>query len=426
VIAVTNLDDAGPGSFRAAVEAPGPRIVVFHIGGTITIETPLRIENPFITIAGQTAPGGGVTLRSGGQTTRPLLEILTNDVVIRYLRIRRGPDTSARGSCCADALSVLGASAFNVIIDHVSLSWAVDENAQIFDGARDVTFQWSIFSEGLFCSNHQKTVSSAGGNGACPNGASPHSRGMTISTFPGGVSPDRISLHHNLWTNSQTRYPNVTSNTSIDVVNNVMYNFTTQGSGLGLKNPGNLLRANFVNNFYKPGPSTIAGGSTWAIVLTVPSFQADAFEIYYEGNEVSAPIEPAWVGWDGAESRHRVAEPLVAPAITTTSAQVAFTQVLAGAGSTVPARDAVDTRVVDEVRLGTGGFVDHPNDVGGWPALAAGSPPADADLDGMPDQWESDNGLDPGDGADGPADADGDGYTNVEEFLNGTDPNVRT
>ena len=312
VIAVTSLNDAGPGSLREAVEASGPRIIVFRVGGTIDLVTPLAITEPFVTIAGQTAPGGGIALRNAGSVTRGLVQVLTNDVVIRHLRIRPGPDDSPTGSCCLDALSVNTPAAFNVVIDHVSMSWAVDEVGQVFDGAHDITFQWSIFAEGLFCSNHEKTVSSRGGNGPCPDGSIPHSRGMTITAPPGSSTPpDRISLHHNLWAHHEIRQPNVSSNTMVDVVNNVVYDFTEAGSRLGLKDPGAPVRVNFVNNVYRPGPSTISRGiQPWVVALDPPSFgDQGAFEVYFDGNDVQAPIRMGWEDWQGQAARHRVFSP---------------------------------------------------------------------------------------------------------------------
>ncbi len=425
VIAVTSLNDAGPGSLREAVEASGPRIIVFRVGGTIDLVTPLAITEPFVTIAGQTAPGGGIALRNAGSVTRGLVQVLTNDVVIRHLRIRPGPDDSPTGSCCLDALSVNTPAAFNVVIDHVSMSWAVDEVGQVFDGAHDITFQWSIFAEGLFCSNHEKTVSSRGGNGPCPDGSIPHSRGMTITAPPGSSTPpDRISLHHNLWAHHEIRQPNVSSNTMVDVVNNVVYDFTEAGSRLGLKDPGAPVRVNFVNNVYRPGPSTISRGiQPWVVALDPPSFgDQGAFEVYFDGNDVQAPIRMGWEDWQGQAARHRVFSPHPAPPVTTLPAPDAFGRVLAEAGATLPARDAADARIVAETLAGTGGLIDHPDERGGWPVLSGGTPPADSDGDGMPDNWETDHGLDPSNGSDGRLDPDLDGYTNVEEFLNGTDP----
>jgi len=423
VIPVTNLDDAGPGSLRAALEAPGPRIVVFRVGGTIDLNTPLIIDEPFVTIAGQSAPGDGIAIRNSGSVGRQLLQIRTHDVVIRHLRSRPGPDTSAEGSCCLDAISISGTDAHDVILDHVSLSWAVDENAEIFAGARDITIQWSILAEGLACSNHEKSIV-PGGTGPCPTGGNPHSRGMTISAAPGGIAPDNISLHHNLFAHNTVRHPNISSATFVDLVNNVMYDFETAGSNLGLKTEGGVVRLNYVANYLKPGPSTLAAGSPWMMELDDGVGGLDAFEIFIDGNTVESPIREGWPGWLSTDADARVEARHAAPAITETSAAQALELVLAGAGATAPARDEVDERLVAQVRDGTGGIIDHPSQVGGWPDLQSGEAPADSDGDGMPDTWELEHGFDPTDPTDGPADRDGDGYTNVEEFLNGTDPDA--
>ena len=148
MIEVTNLNDRGPGTLRTAIEAEGPRIVVFRVGGTIELDSMLEVSNPFITIAGQTAPGGGITLKNRSSTRSPL-RIVTNDVIVRYIRSRPGPN----GGTSCDGIQILS-GASNVIVDHVSVSWAVDENINTWSETSNITIQWSIISEGLHESNH--------------------------------------------------------------------------------------------------------------------------------------------------------------------------------------------------------------------------------------------------------------------------------
>jgi len=427
VIFVTNLFDSGPGSLRAALEATGPRTIIFRVSGHIDLTRTLEITNAYVTIAGQTAPGDGVALRNSGLVGSPLLRVATHDVIIRHLRSRPGPDILPNGSPSLDALAIRTTNAHDIIIDHMSLSWAVDETMDIFEGPRDVTIQWSILSEGLYCSNHEKTVDPFRHHsfGDCPPtgtnvlGGDDHSRGMTISTFPGvDTDPDRISLHHNLWAHSNKRFPNITSDTLVDFVNNVVYNFEEHICLLGHKTTGGAVRVNFVRNYLKPGPNTPADFDKAGVHIPAGSFEDGGYQIYYEGNRAIAPVltnlpQPLLDFGFVVSNRHDV------PPVTESCATVAFTQVLAGAGATVPARDPVDQRLTNEVWTGTGSFIDDPADVGGWPPLRAGVPPPDADQDGMPDEWENAAPwLNPDDPADRNDDYDGDGYTELEEYLN--------
>ena len=188
VIEVTNLDDSGPGSLRDAVEREGPRTIVFRVGGTIAVERPIRVRDPYITIAGQTAPGDGILIRNHRANTEAPITIETHDVVIRYLRLRPGP--SGEPSCCVDALGLMQ-GARNVMIDHVSLSWGVDEVLGASEDASDFTVQWSILSEALRRGGHAKDER--------------HSRGLLVSTQEGG----NVSIHHNLFAHNEGRNPEV-------------------------------------------------------------------------------------------------------------------------------------------------------------------------------------------------------------------------
>jgi pectate lyase len=406
VIEVTNLDDSGPGSLRAAVEAEGPRIVIFRTGGTIELRSELVITNPFITIAGQTAPGGGITLKNHPSNDRSALTISTHDVIIRYIRSR--PGASRQQACCLDAIQILSDSAYNVIIDHCSASWATDETVSTWYAPHDITIQWSIISEGLNCSTHEE---------GC------HSKGMLL----GSDGSYNISAHHNLFAHNVERAPLIKTSGLVDVVNNVMYNPTWSASHITDDYARALL--NYVGNYFKLGPD-----STTEYSLAMSGDGGNGLEVFVQGNigpsRPSDALEEALVV--KPEDRQLIVRAEHdAPYVTITSALEAYDQVLADAGATIGLdslgnsywrRDQVDERIINDVRSGTGGYIDDPSEVGGWPELAAGAPVTDSDHDGMPDEWERLYCLDVHDPSDGPLDADGDRYTNVEEYLNGTEP----
>lgn len=414
VIAVTNLNDSGPGSLRAAVEAEGPRVVTFRVSGIITLETPLTIANPFITIAGQTAPGDGICIR--GQTT----EINTHDVVVRYLRFRRGNIKDRN-----DGLG--GYPVGNIIIDHCSASWGLDENMSLYrymkkmaDGpdkkspTENLTIQWCISSEALDLNNHAFGGTWGGRNG---------------------------SFHHNLFACNTGRNPSIGWGDHFDFRNNVLFNWRHRtvdgGDGSSM--------VNVVANYFKPGPVTNRGATQYRICrpqhLDMFSEAKRPGKWYVAGNFVVGNPKVSddnWAGgvqFDDVESeaeikalieRVRADGPAPAVPITQQSAEEAYELVLANAGATLPKRDPVDTRIIEIVRSGKptfgNGIIDIPQDVGGWPEYKSTPAHADGDNDGMPDEWEEKFGLNPSDASDGATDKDNDGYTNVEEWLNGTDP----
>lgn len=406
VIEVTNLNDSGPGSLRAAIEAEGPRIVVFRTGGTIELQSGLEISNPFITIAGQTAPGGGITLKNHPSNTQAALTIEAHDVIIRYIRSR--PGASTQEACCLDAIQVLSDSAYNVIIDHCSASWSTDETMSTWYDPHDITIQWCIISEGLVNSTHEEGT---------------HSTGLLL----GSDGSYNISVHHNLFAQNRTRNPYVKTSGLVDIVNNVMYNPLWAASHFA--DDYAKVSANYVGNYFKRGANSTSESS-----VGTSNEAGYGFEIFVQGNigpdrprddmDESLVVKSDDRQWI-VETRHD------APFVTTTSAFEAYDQVLANAGATIGLdsqgnsywrRDPVDERIVNDVRNSTGQWIDDPSEVGGWPELDTGTPPTDSDHDGMPDEWERLYCLSPSDPSDGPADADGDGYTNVEEYLNGTKP----
>jgi len=390
VVFVTRLADAGPGSFREAVAEKGPRTIVFRVAGLIRLETKLEISEPFLTIAGQTAPGDGICFR--GQT----VEIRTHDVVVRHLRFRPG-DISGEE---VDGLNI-GRGARRVVVDHCSASWSVDESLSLAGDVQDVTVQWCLIAEALDHSRHHK---------------GPHGYGSLVRASGG------VSLHHNLWAHNAARNPRLGDDYGrppwplFDVRNNVIYDYGALASGM----TGDRLRANYVANYLRPGPSSRT--KRGVIVLTDT---ADA-GFYVDGNVVDGRPDVSADNsllFDRIEAGGRrlvrlVERPFEVAAVRTSDAVQALRDVLAGVGATRPRRDAVDTRVVGEVESRTGRVIDSQEDVGGWPAYASAPAPADTDADGLPDSWERAHGLDPADPRDAARTADARGFTFLEVYLN--------
>jgi pectate lyase len=394
VIEVTNLKSGGPGSFRAAATAKGRRIIVFRVSGTITLQREVDITNPYVTIAGQTAPGGGITLRADPCNDGGVLGVHTHDVVIRYLRLRPGPHPCAGPGESSDGIVIYKKGAHHVVVDHCSISWAVDENLSLYDDAHHVTFSWNIISEGLSNSTHEEGE---------------HSKGAHLS----GENTYAISFHHNLLAHNNDRNPQPTNPGRADIRNNVVYNY---GENAALtSNSHGRPHFNFVGNRYIPGPDTDRSEHE----LDVYGPTDVGWRFFVRGN--IGPHRPSndlpqarTVSPEGRSSM--VDRPFATAPVTTTGAGKATRQVLARAGATKPHRDAVDRRVVGDVRDRSGRIIDSPAQVGGWPSLPAQSPPRDSDHDGMPDSWERDRGLRPNHD-DSAGDQDGDGWTNVEEYL---------
>ena len=387
VIPVTTLKDSGRGSLRAAVEAKGPRIVVFRVAGVIELKSNLSVRNSHLTLAGQTAPGDGICIKGYGFLIR------ADEVIVRHLRFR--PGDVARKE--VDSLSVYRAR--NVIIDHCSASWSIDEVLSVTgEGCTNVTVQWCFITESLNKSYHHKGE---------------HGYGSLIRT------DGDVTYHHNLYAHHRTRCPRPGTvgkkrGIVLDFRNNVIYDW---GSPAGYTSEDRAT-INYVGNYLKRGPSTtdrdrifnIGGDSTRMFVAR------NRLEGAEEGNEDN------WRLIDDAKDMHRSGKPFPAAAVRTHDAKDAYEEVLKGAGATLPSRDAVDHRVAGEVREGKGRIIDSQKDVGGWPRYRSGDSPADGDGDGMTDAWEKKHGLDPRSDKDAGRDGDGDGYSNLEEYLNGTDP----
>lgn len=378
VIHVTSLSDSGPGSLRSAIEAFGPRMIVFDVGGTIRLKRHLTITNPYVTIAGQSAPGGGILIRDAG------LVIQTHDVVVRHLRIRVG-DSRAEAPDSQDALHIGagrdGPAVRNVVIDHCSLSWAIDENADVYGNASDCTFQWCIFSEGLKNSLH-------------PKGA--HSMGLLM-----GPPSTRVTVHHCLFAHNNTRNPRSRGGQR-RFYNNVVYNW---GEAAAALTEGADVR--FEGNSYLTGPSTEHAR---------PVLSADHSTVYLSGNELNGQ---AW-DWEAVngEGRKLADKPFPVPGASVQSAANACKDVVRSAGCSFPRRDGVDERIARDVKARKGQIIDSPAQVGGFPEILDGRALPDSDKDGMPDSWEKARGLNPEDAGDAAEKASGSGYTNLEVYLN--------
>lgn len=393
VLRVTNLSDGGPGSLRAAVEASGPRTIIFDVGGTIRLSRPLVVRNGRVTIAGQTAPGGGITLRD--QTFR----IAADDVVIRFIRSRLG-NTSR-----VEADSIWVSSGERVILDHVSASWSTDEALSVSstykrpqDDLRDVTVQWSMISESL-----------------CRRAGSDerHCYGTLVSGSRGA----RISFVHNLWAHHLGRMPRPNNylplkqdpvGGQLEFRSNVFYNWGAQQAGYN-SGPPSRISYSFTDNVYLPGPS-----SRGRILFDERNPLASAA---FEGNSFDGETAADWKFVKGGEKPgYRLRQARLFQASRREPSTSAFQKVLASAGASL-ARDPVDARVVDSVRRRTGKLVDGQDQVGGWPVLARGTPWRDSDGDGIPDEWEAKRRLNPRDPRDGSG-IGRSGYTHLEEWLN--------
>jgi hypothetical protein len=446
VYVVTNLADSGPGTFREACEAAGPRIIVFNVAGIIHLQKPVNIEAPYITIDGHTAPGDGVCI--AGESTL----VDTHDVVIRYLRFRRGnTDVFDRD----DALG--GNPVGNVIVDHCSCSWGLDENFSMYRHIYErgtngyglklptvnITLQWNISSEALNTYNHAFGATWGGRNS---------------------------SFHHNLFACNTGRNPSIGMSYDFNFVNNVLFNWRHRTVDGGDQNS----RYNIINNFYKPGPAVNPGPIGYRILLPSASHTKEDPTprfggAYVAGNVVAGNKKISANNWAGGVQfadggskddpttspndavkklieQVRADEPFPMAPLTMTSAREACQEVLQNAGATLPRRDAVDVRVIGEVKTGKvwsegkeftpppmkglaknnwgvagNGIITDVSQIGGYPDYK-GEPINDIGADGIPLSWKKKYGLDTNDVALAQKDLQGDGYTVMDKYLDGLDP----
>jgi hypothetical protein len=391
VIAVSNLNDSGPGSFRAACEAQGPRIVLFRIGGIIDLKSELNVKEPYLTVAAQTAPGDGICLRGFN------FLVSTHDVIVRYLRSRPGIGSGKE----VDAIGV-GSGGHDVILDHCSATWAIDENLSPSGSISNITVQWCIIAEALNHSIHHK---------------GPHGYGSLVRAVGG------VSLHHNLWAHNEARNPRLGDNygkppfPTFDCRNNVIYDYGDIASGL----TGDRLDVNYVANYIRPGPSS---HRQRGVIVFTDTAEAKYYVNgnFVDGNETATKNNRLLFDRTEKDGKRLVtveSTPFATPSIKTADAKTALRDVLANAGATLPIRDPVDKRIVQTVRDKAGKIIDKTDEVGGWPEYRTAEPPLDSDGDGIPDEWEIKHHLNPRDPTDANGDRDGDGYTNIEEYVNG-------
>lgn len=435
VYVVKSLADSGPGTLRDACERGGARIIVFNVAGIIRLKTPLIIRAPYITIAGQTAPGDGVCV--AGES----VWINTHDVVIRHMRFRRGETFVGRRDD-----SIGGNPIGNIMIDHVSASWGLDENMSMYrhmyndsTGAQEqklptvnITIQNSIFSETLDTWNH---------------------------AFGSTLGGENCTFMRNLWANNAGRNPSIGWFGIFNFVNNVVFNWVHRSID------GGDYRAmyNIVNNYFKPGPETPKDSPVGHRILKPEAGRSKLkYQVYgrayVSGNIMEGYDKITKNNWDGGvqveelpnagkyTDNIRWHEPLPMPQFPIMSAKESFDYVIANAGATLPRRDPVDARVTTQVRTGKinpldnvklpekqfehrrlpidsykNGIITDISQVGGYPEYK-GTPYPDSDDDGMPNDWETKYGLNPKDPSDARKDMSGDGYSNIEKFINGIDP----
>lgn len=415
VMIVSNLEDHGPGSFREAAEAKGPRIIVFSVSGTIHLTKPLAIRGD-ATIAGQTAPGDGICIADhpvglGG-----------HNIIIRYLRFRMGDRYQNKGmvhgSGSDDAFG--GVKKNRIMVDHCSMSWSTDEVCSLYAGD-SVTLQWNIISEPLNYSYHFE------------NGDKDFEK-HGFGGIWGGV---HASFHHNLFAHCNSRTPRFdgirnSPQENCDFRNNVIYNWG--GNNVYAGEGGTY---NIVNNYYKWGPSTSKRVRNRVVN---PFKRADIpfGKFYVDGNYVDGDADVTRDNWKGVTMDQgtdadaqaaKLAAPFTAAPITTQSATDAYTSVLKYAGAILPTRDTLDARIIRDVQNRTGAHIDvqggYPHGTAyelttkAWPALRSLPAPTDTDKDGMPDEWEKKNGLNPADASDASANRLHVHYTNIEVYING-------
>ncbi|TZF86170.1 pectate lyase (plasmid) [Pedobacter sp. BS3] len=413
VIKVTNLNDSGSGSLREAINTSGARIIVFEVSGNIQLKSRLQIKNGDVTIAGQTAPGDGICIQNYE------VQIDADNVIVRYMRFRLGDLTQQE----TDAF--WGRNHQNIIIDHCSMSWSIDETSSFYNN-KNFTMQWCMLSESLNKSFHEKDDHGYG-------------------AIWGGTN---ASFHHNLLANHLSRLPRFNGGLRsgidpgpyggdlVDYRNNVVYNWG-DNSSYGGENG----KYNIVNNYYKAGPGTATSKTARLLDVYFDNSVASPGygQFFISGNYMNGSTSVTADNWTGVAyktgasmSLSKVSSPFTDENITGQTAESAFALVLSYAGASFK-RDAVDSRIVNEVQTGTvtysgsktgrKGIIDSQADAGGWPELKSQPAPLDTDGDGMPDEWETANKLDPKKANANSHDLST-GYDNIEVYLNSLVKNI--
>ena len=464
VLTVTNLNDDGHGSFRWACEQGGARIVVFNVSGIIKLKSPIYVRAPYITIAGQTAPGEGVII--AGES----FQVDTHDVIVRHMRFRRGETLVWHRE---DSFG--GNPVGNIMIDHCSCEWGLDENISFYRHMFDMGDGKAKRKEPTVNVTIQNTIS------AKALDTWNHAFGSTI----GG---ENTTFMRNLWADNSGRNPSIGWGGVFNFINNVVYNWVHRTADGGEY----TTMSNFINNYYKPGPLTPKDTPVGHRIVKSESRSVNLFpfkqfgRVYAKGNIMEGYPEITKDNWnggiqtadkDGEMNETEIAlmrsnEPFVMAPVTIMGAQEAFNWVLSNVGAPLPCRDIVDQRICEEVRTGVAyyvqdyekglqkiekktkkpqypygstwglreqsknedglfkyrrlpkdsykqGVITDPRQMGGYPVYKKWTAWKDADGDGMPDEWERANGLNPNDASDANKDCTGDGYTNIEKYING-------
>ena len=439
---VTTLEDGTQeGTFRWACNKSGARTIVFDVSGTIFLKSELKIKNGNVTIAGQTAPGDGICIAN-----YPFV-IACKNIIIRYMRFRLGNEALKENNKAHEGDGLGGMDSENIIIDHCSVSWSIDECLSVY-GSKNITVQWCIASQSLNNAGHSKGAHGYGGNW-------------------GGSG---ASYHHNLMAHHISRTPRLgprpgsQTDERMDMRNNVIYNWIDNGCY-----GGEGMNVNIVSNYYKPGPETKSG--TKGMRIASPGIRTTEYtkhdtdnpnqwdvmwhvwgDYYVDGNVNSKYSQVTDDNWtygiynqidnskvdytftEETKDTMRMEYPIDYAPVTTHTAEMAFEKVLEYAGASLH-RDNLDETIVSDTRNGettyTGkdcklGIINSQDDLkpadagddwSAWPELKSEKTPTDSDGDGMPDEWEKANGLNPEDAADGKQ-TNADGYTNLEVYMN--------
>lgn len=450
VLTVTNLNDDGPGSFRWACEQGGARTIVFNVSGIINLKTPLYVRAPYLTIAGQTAPGDGICI--AGES----FQVDTHDVIIRHMRFRRG-DTRVHNREDSFGGNPVG----NIMIDHCSAEWGLDENISFYRHMYDP-------AEGQYESTRLKLPTV---NVTIQNTISAKALDTYNHAFGSTLGGENCMFARNLWASNSGRNPSIGWNGVFNFVNNVVYNWVHRSSDGG----DYTAKFNMINNYYKPGPATPKESTVGHRILKPEAGRSKLDHkvygrVYAEGNIMEGYPEITADNWAGGiqietdpdcgefTSYMRAKSPFDMPYVRIQGADEAYEYVLDNVGATIPCRDIVDERIIEEVRTGVPyydeklaekhhgdlsglspksmgengqfkyrrlpkdsyklGIITDPMQMGGYPEYK-GTPYTDTDADGMPDEWEIANGLNPNDPSDANGDCTGDGYTNIEKYING-------
>ena len=414
VMIVSNLNDNGPGSFREAVTDKNPRTIVFAVSGTIHLLTKVNVSGN-CTIAGQSAPGGGIciadkTVILGG-----------NNIIVRYMRFRMGDKYANKGMVDGaggdDAFG--GTHRNNIMIDHCSMSWSEDEVFSVY-GGDSTTLQWNLISEPLNYSYHYETGDTD----------------FEHHGFGGIWGGRHFTAHHNLFAHCRNRTPRFDGirnapQENADYRNNVIYNWGENNLYAG--EGGNY---NIVNNYYKYGPST-KQSVMYRIANPYSRKDIPFGKWFVNGNYVDGSSEYSSDNWKGVDmdkgnatdkQNAKMFQPFFYMNLKTEKAEAAYNSVLANSGCTLPLRDTLDERIINDVKERRGNFIDvqggyphgteYKKTVTAWPTLKTSTVFTDSDADGMPDEWEKKNGLNPAFAEDASEYKLDKYYTNIEVYLN--------